>query len=202
MNQQSVKRARGRDLAVAGGALALIVAIAGGSVIWGAAGAAFGRDAAISTAQVLGGVQARGDRLPTGFPAEQHGDGGIVATSSRLLGLQNGTRYWVALDRRSNVCVLAQSTSRADLTAASCTSPGELEARGGSLRVDGGTWKFEAFLVPDSVDASSVTGGWAAVSDNLVTFTGSGSAGSIELPRDPGASGVPITLTRDPAAVR
>lgn len=200
MNTVSVKRrARGRDFAVAGTALAVVVAITGGSVIWGAAGAAFGRDAAISTAGVLGDSQTHADRLPSGFPAEQHGDGGIVAASSRLIGLQNGTRYWIALDRRSNVCVLAQSVSRADLTAASCSTAGDLEARGASLRVDAGTWKLEAFLVPDSVDASSLTGGWTAVADNLVTYTGSGSAGSIELERDSGASGIPITLTREPA---
>ena len=56
--------------------------------------------------------------------------------------------------------------------------------------------------MPDSVDASSVAGGWTAVADNLVTYTGASVAGgSIELKRDPGSSGTPITLTREPAPV-
>jgi hypothetical protein len=192
------RRARGRDIAVAGGALAVVVAILGGSLIWGAAGAAFGRDAAISTAQVLGGSQARADRLPPGFPAELHGTGGIDPSTTRLLGVQAGTRYWIALDRSSNVCVVAQSLSSAELTAASCSSAGDLEARGASLRVEAGTWRLEAFLVPDSVDASSLPAPWSRVADNLVTYAGTGALGSIELKRDPGAPGAPVTLTREP----
>ncbi len=191
-------RARRRDLAVAGGALAVVVAITGGSVLWGGASAAFGRDAAISTAGVLGARQARADRLPPGFPADLHGTGGIDPASTRLLGVQSGTRYWIALDRSSNVCVLAQSVRSADLTAASCSTAGDLETRGASLRVDAGAWRLEAFLVPDSVDAASVSAPWSRVADNLVTYSGTGSATSIQLKRDAGSSGAPLTLTREP----
>jgi hypothetical protein len=201
MNQVSAKRSRGRDLAIVGAALLVVLAICAGSLLWGAAGAAFGRDAAISTAQVLGGGQARADRLPPGFPADQHGDGGIDAGSSRLLGVQNGTSYWIALDARSNVCVLAQPTGRSDVIAAACSDAGELETSGTSLRVDAGTWRLEAFLVPDSIDATSLSGGWTAVADNLVTYSGPGSSGSVQLERDPGSPGAPVTLTREPAPV-
>jgi hypothetical protein len=187
-----------RNIAVAGGALAVVIAVAGGSVIWGAAGAAVARDAALSTAHVLAQNQAKADRLPPAFPADLHGTGGIDPSTSRLLGVQAGTRYWIALDRSSNVCVLAQSVIRAVETAASCSTAGELEARGGSLRVDAGAWKLEAFLLPDSVDASSLKAPWTRVADNLVTYTGAGSLGSIELKRDPGAAGPPLTLTREP----
>jgi hypothetical protein len=191
-------RARRRDLAVAGGVLAVVVAITGGSMLWGAAGAAFGREAAISAASVLGGNQARADRLPPSFPADLHGTGGIDPSSTRLLGVQAGTRYWIALDRSSNVCIVAQSVSSADLTAASCSAAGDLEARGASLRVDAGEWRLEAFLVPDSVDASSVRAPWSRVADNLMTYTGAGAAPSIQLQRDPGDSGPALTLTREP----
>ncbi len=64
--------------------------------------------------------------------------------------------------------------------------------------MDAGSWKLEAFLLPDSVDASSLRGPWTRVADNLVTYTGSGAAPSIELKRDPGAPGAPLTLTREP----
>jgi hypothetical protein len=191
-----------RTIAVAGGVVSLVLVIAGGSVVGGAAGAAVARDAAISTAQVLGADQARADRLPAAFPADLHGTGGIDRSTSHLLGVQNGTRYWIALDRSSNVCVLAQSVSRSEETAASCSSAGDLELRGGSLRVDAGTWKVEAFLLPDSVDASRLSGPWTRVADNLVTYTGTGTSPSIELQRDAGSSGAPLTLTREPAPGR
>ena len=193
--------ASARDLAIAGGVLAVVVSIVGGSVIWGSAGAASARDAGMSSAHVLTQVQSQADRLPQGFPADQHGSGGIDGSTSQLLGVQTGTRYWIALDRSGNVCLLAQSVSQPDLTAATCSTAGELEANGASLRVDAAQWRLEAFLLPDSVDTSSLGGPWSAVADNLVTYTGaSGPANAtVEFEREPGESGAPLTLTRDPA---
>jgi hypothetical protein len=194
------RRAGTRDLAIAGSVLAVVVSIVGGSVIWGAAGAAAARDAGLSAAPVLAQPQSKVDRFPQGFPADQHGSGGIDPVTSQLLGVQAGTRYWLALDRSANVCLLAQSVSRPDLTAATCASGGDLEASGGSLQVDAGTWRVEAFLLPDSVDTSSLSAPWSAVADNLVTYAGAsaGPSAAIELERDPGEAGAPLTLTHGP----
>jgi hypothetical protein len=186
------------DAALAGGVLATVTAIVAATLLWGAAGSAAARDAALAEAGVLQQPAAASDRLPSGFPADAHGTGGIVPASARSLGAQGGTAYWIALDRAANVCLLAQSLADRAVTSAACTSPAEFAASGSALRVDG-RWTVEAFLVPDSVDAGVASGPWVAVSRNLVVYDAAGAAlnartgSSIDLPR---VAGEPLTLTR------
>ena len=190
--------ARLKDAVTALGLTAAVAVVVGVSVLGGAAGSASARDAALAAADVLRSPAAASDRLPTGFPVDAHGTGGIVGASARSLGTQGGTAYWIALDRASNVCLLAQSVKDRAVTSGSCVSPAEFERSGSALRVDG-RWTVEAFLVPDSVDTGVASGAWVAVSRNLVVYSATGAAASartgssVDLPR---AGGAPLTLTR------
>jgi hypothetical protein len=187
------------DAALAGGVLAAVAAIVAVTVVWGDAGSASARNEtlAYSEASVLGAPAAASDRLPSGFPVEAHGTGGLVAASARSIGIQGGTAYWIVLDRIANVCLVAQSVADRAVTSASCVSPAEFARNGAALRVDG-RWSLEAFLVPDSVDAGVASGPWVAVSRNLVVYDAAGAAlnartgSSIDLPRP---AGEPLTLT-------
>jgi hypothetical protein len=186
------------DAALAGGVLAAVTAVVAATLLWGHAGSAAARDAALAEAGVLQQPAAASDRLPSGFPVDAHGTGGIVPASARSLGTQDGTAYWIALDRAANVCLLAQSVADRAVTSASCVSPAEFAISGSALRVDG-RWTVEAFLVPDSVDTGVASGPWVAVGRNLVVYSAGGTAAnartgsSLDLPRTAGA---PLTLTR------
>jgi hypothetical protein len=188
------------DRALAAGVLAAVAAIVAITAIWGDAGSASARNATLAAAEasVLATPAAASDRLPSGFPADVHGTGGIVPASARSLGTQGGTAYWIALDRASNVCLLAQSVKDRAVTSASCVSAAEFEKSGSALRVDG-RWSVEAFLVPDSVDTAVASGAWVAVTRNLIVYSATGATAnartgsSLDLPRTAGA---PLTLTR------
>lgn len=190
--------ARLKDAVAALGLAVAVAVVVGVSVLGGAAGSASARDAALAAADVLRSPAAASDRLPSGFPVDAHGTGGILRASARSLGTQGGTAYWVALDRASNVCLVAQSVKDRAVTSASCVSPAEFSTSGSALRVDG-KWAVEAFLVPDSVDTGVASGAWVAVSRNLVVYSATAAAAnartgsSLDLPRTAGA---PLTLTR------
>lgn len=190
--------ARRTDVLTALGLTAAVAVVVGVSVLGGAAGSASARDAALAAADVLRVPATASDRLPSGFPVDAHGTGGIVAGSARAVGTQDGTAYWIALDRAANVCLLAQSVKDRAVTSAACVSPAEFSTSGSALRVDG-RWTVEAFLVPDSVDTGVASGPWVAVSRNLVVYAATGAAlnartgSSLDLPRTTGA---PLTLTR------
>jgi hypothetical protein len=110
------------------------------------------------------------DELPTSFQPELHGEGGLRTATARLLGTDASTRYWVALDRSSNVCVIAINLSAPEFTASGCIRPNELPERAAELRVTGQTWNLEAYLLPDEME---ITGGdlWNPVSPNLITVS-------------------------------
>jgi hypothetical protein len=183
-----------RNVLLIGGLLLAVAIVVAGSVLGSAAGAAFARDSAVSSAGVLGGSQVASDRLPADFPADLHGTGGIDPASARFLGASGGSDYWIALDRSANVCLLAQSQKLAAYSSASCVAPSELEATGAALRVEGAQWRLEAVLVPDSTDTSALPKSWNRVSDNLAVYTGVGPAAVLTLPRDANSPGAPITL--------
>lgn len=192
VRSQERPRSQARGIVLSGlMATAVIAAVAVPLVSPGQS--AYGRDEAVSVVSLLGDSSVASDRLPTGFPVEAHGDGGIDAASARLLGDAGGSRYWVARDARGQVCLLAIEIADSAQTVASCAPPRLIETEGAPLAVSG-RWT-SAHLVPDSVDLSALRSDVVILGPNLIVFApGADPAAAITLPRDHGESGPAISV--------
>jgi hypothetical protein len=85
---------------------------------------------------------------------DQLGDGGIVASSAKLIAESNGVRYWVAVDEANNICLVTLFID-ADLAGSNCGASQDVEKSGISQTLSGDPssaafLEKAAVLLPDS----------------------------------------------------
>ncbi|HKT57324.1 MAG TPA: hypothetical protein VJR25_11180 [Microbacterium sp.] len=110
---------------------------------------------------------------------EQLEQAGIEPQTARYAGADAQGSYWLATDRSSGVCLVAQT--RGEGSASACVSRATFAARGISLGLTGSTpdERREVYAIPDDVDAELVAqrAGLHVVSANVLTGGGAHSGG-------------------------
>lgn len=123
---------------------------------------------------------------PTSLPIEidgsQHGSGGLQLDTVRQVGVSASAEYYVALDQRMEVCLVALER-KSEFTASACAAPdavasGQLGLRYGGSLIQGS----EVHLLPDGARLDHMPAGWNVVGENLlVAVTADAQAFTVEL---------------------
>jgi hypothetical protein len=105
------------------------------------------------------------------------GDGGIVASSARLISESDGARYWVAVDEANNICLVTLFVD-ADLAGSNCGASQDVEKWGISQTLSGDPssaafLEKAAVLLPDSAaiadtSAADLPDEWDVLTPNLM----------------------------------
>jgi len=114
-------------------------------------------------------------------------DLGIVPSTARFAGEEDGRRFWLGRDADSRPCLVVV-IGDSELAGAACANPGILRERGMTISVSGPGASVLAVLVSDDVDLDAVPAPWTVLGDNLLVADPSAVGGGtgLTLPRDTG----------------
>jgi hypothetical protein len=122
----------------------------------------------VSVVGELGQARDAGDALPSSLQLADVGIGGLVARSARSLAIADGRQFWVAQDAAGDICLVV-AFGEGRFVAATCGRPDAVQRQGVELGFQEGTRDSAvAYLLPDSVEFSTLSAPWQVVSDNLV----------------------------------
>jgi hypothetical protein len=119
-----------------------------------------------SLLSILGNTGVNADKLPQTVDPAELGVTGVDPLSSRYLGETDSARFWVAIDRNGQPCLVMELVDD-DVVASTCRATAALEKEGIGLQAYGPTSAAEAYLVPDG--ATLQGDGLERLSLNLVT---------------------------------
>jgi hypothetical protein len=118
----------------------------------------------------LADAPAVGDALPDAAPFDDIGQGGVLADSSRLLGIDGTRSFWVARDAADEICLVVALGDANQTIAAACNRPDRVQRDGLSLGFQGAEGaESVAYLLPDDANVSQLGAPWTVVDANLVT---------------------------------
>lgn len=122
----------------------------------------------VSVVGELGHARDAGDALPSSLRLGDVGIGGLDAASARSLAIDKGRQFWVAQDAAGDICLVV-AFGGGGFVAATCGRPDAVQRQGLELGFQAGPRDpAVAYLLPDSVELSTLGGPWQVVSDNLV----------------------------------
>jgi len=119
---------------------------------------------------VLDDRRAEHDVLPATLDLAQHGHGGLVGSSSRLLGADGTRSFWVAQDAADDICLVVALGDAGQTIATACNRPERVKANGLVIGFQGGagTTASVAYLLPDAAVVDTLGAPWRVVSDNVI----------------------------------
>ena len=167
-----------RTLVIGGAALAALV-LTGTALSLGVVAQA--GDDTLEPAQIvsaLDSARTTDDALPASLDLSDLGDGGVIASSSRLLAVDDGRSFWVARDAADDICLIVAIGDAGQTIATACNRPKQIEERGLLLGFRGlETDEAVAYLLPDAAILDGVAVPWRVLSGNIVVATESEVAG-------------------------
>jgi len=113
-----------------------------------------------------------GDALPASLVLSELGNGGVLATSSRLLATDAGRSFWAAQDAQGDICLIVALGDTGHTIASACNRPHVVKENGLLVGFQGfhGVDSDEAvaYLLPDAAILDDVSAPWRVLSDNVV----------------------------------
>ena len=160
------RRARLIGIAALGGAVLTAAALTVGGVV------AQAGDDTLEPGQIVTALdqpRVNGDALPSSLQLDDLGNGGVIASSSRLLATDDTRRFWVARDAADDICLVVAAGDAGQTIATACNRPERIAQNGLLLGFQGlETDEAVVYLLPDSAILDDVSGPWQVLSPNVV----------------------------------